>query len=72
MLALLVVLMAMVMQHMVRSSALHYTYIQAYMPYKSSEDPVGLPLDSLGPLIGIKDQLTDLSRPIWLVAAYSQ
>ena len=41
----------------------HYTYIQAYMPYESSEDPVGLPLDPLGSWIGIKDQLADLSRP---------
>ena len=42
----------------------HYTYIQAYMPYESSEDPVGLPLDPLGSWIGIKVQLADLSRPI--------
>ena len=34
------------------------------MPYKSSEDPVSLPLDSLGQWIGIKDQLADLSGPI--------
>ena len=34
------------------------------MPYESSEDPVGLPLDPLGSWIGIKDQLADLSRPI--------
>ena len=47
-----------------RSSALHSTFKQAYMPNKSLEDPEGLPLDSLGPWIGIKDQLADLSRPI--------
>ena len=29
-------------------------------------DPVGLPLDPLEPWIGFKDQLADLSRPIWL------
>ena len=40
---------------------LHYIYFQAYMPYESLEDPVGLPLEPLGPWIGIKYQLGPFS-----------
>ena len=41
-----------------------FTLIQAYMPYESSEDSSNQLDGPMGPWIGIKDQVTDLFRPI--------